>query len=97
MRVYLEGVGDSSVGIRGTNATLEIEGVRAEDFCFASAEGRKGVREDLQKYFSKLLDDSITALFDDECVECLEILDENGKCSNEHCCVNVLKEPMDYV
>ncbi|KKN11370.1 hypothetical protein LCGC14_1027100 [marine sediment metagenome] len=85
MRIYLHGLGDSSVGIPPFNATVHIKGVRTGDFAEALAGGRNELRKDLEKYFSELCDDSMVAFFGDECPDCLNILDENTQCTDKDC------------
>lgn len=62
MKIYIWSDGDSSVGLNGNHATLDIEGL--EDFLDEFY--RKELREKFKSTFTDIFDDDVNVLFEDE-------------------------------
>lgn len=67
--------GDPSVGINGSEATVDMP---YDDSLFEEPEVREGIRQTLKEAFAEIWDDGSTAvLFSDQCPDCWEKMTNN--------------------
>ena len=83
LKLYITTVGDRSVGIYPTVVKIESNLVVNEA-------NRENYRRDFTEAIKEIVDDEIgSSVFNDECPDCVSVLNDEGKCPNNQCIQNV--------